>query len=120
MNLLDIVFLLVYGFACYIAGRVTMMNNIVKAVTEEVEAEQGELEVMDSNINDLFVEKIDDVYYAYVGTQFVGQNNNIEDLFQNMKKIYKVETFRVKNIDGLSKEDHRKIAEAIANNYNLK
>jgi hypothetical protein len=37
-----------------------------------------------------------------------------------MKSIYKVESFKVKNIDGLTKEDHRKIAEAISKNYNLK
>ena len=117
MDLLDIILLLVYGVVCYSIGRVTMMNSIVNAVIDEAEAE------VDSKVasnNDLFVEKINNVYYARVGQQFVGQNSDLEELFKNMKQVYKVDSFTVKHIDGLSKEDHLKIAEAISKNYNLK
>ena len=116
MDSFDILLLILYGVICYAVGRVSMMNSIVNAViTEAEQTHTGE-----SNSEDLFVEKIDDMYYAYIGGQFVGQNSNLGELFHNMKSIYKVETFKVKNIDGLTKEDHRKIAEAISKNYDLK
>lgn len=118
MDSIDILLLIIYGFICYAVGRVSMMTSIVNAVINEAEEEQTRTD--ESNLEDLFVEKIDNMYYAYVGKQFVGQNSDLAELFHNMKNIYKVETFKVKNIDGLTKEDHRKIAEAIAKNYNLK
>jgi len=116
MDSLDILLLILYGFICYVVGRVSMMNSIVDAVITEAEETRTE----ESNSDDLFVEKIDNMYYAYVGKQFVGQNSNLGELFDNMKNIYKVESFKVNDIDGLTKEDHRKIAEAIAKNYDLK
>jgi len=117
MDFVDILLLIVYGFVCYIIGRASMMNSIVNAVIDEAEEEQAAEE---SKVEDLFVEKIDNMYYAYIGKQFVGQNSDLMALFDNMKNIYKVESFKVKNIDGLTKEDHTKIAEAIAKNYNIK
>jgi hypothetical protein len=118
MDSFDILLLVIYGVICYAVGRVSMMNSIVNAVITEAGEEQSRGNK--SNSEDLFVEKIDDMYYAYIGGQFVGQNSNLGELFHNMKSIYKVETFKVKNIDGLTKEDHRKIAEAISKNYDLK
>jgi hypothetical protein len=117
MDFVDFLILLAYGFVCYVIGRASMMKSIVNAVAAEAEEEQAATE---STVEDLFVEKIDNMYYAYIGKQFVGQNSDLMMLFHNMKNIYKVESFKVKNIDGLTKEDHQKIAEAIAKNYNVK
>jgi hypothetical protein len=118
MDSFDILLLVIYGFICYAIGRASMMNSIVNAVINEAKEEKTQTD--ESNLEDLFVEKIDNMYYAYIGGQFVGQNSDLVELFRNMKSIYKVESFKVKNIDGLTKEDHRKIAEAIAKNYDLK
>lgn len=117
MTIGDIVLLLVFGAVCYFVGRASMMHTIVKAVMQESELDPTE---PNEKLGSLMVEKINNVYYAYVGQKFAGQSDTIDELVRNMKHVYKIESFKITHIEGISKEESRKMAEAIANTYNVK
>lgn len=113
----DILLLVLFGIGCYFLGRASMLRTVVKMVAEEAgnELEQK----VDNEPGNLFVEKINDIYYAYVGQRFAGQSADLNELFNNMKNIYKIETFKITHIEGISKEEGTKMAEAIAKIYKI-
>ena len=117
MTIGDIVLLLVFGLVCYLVGRASMMHTIVKAVMQESEPTPDKT---DEKLGSLMVEKINNVYYAYVGEQFAGQSDTLDELIRNMKHVYKIESFKITHIEGISREESQKMAEAIANTYNIK
>lgn len=114
----EILLLVFVAGICYFLGRASMLKNIIQAVAEE--AGTGTEKQVDNEPGKLFVEKINDVYYAYVGQKFAGQSADLNELFSNMKNIYKIETFKITHIEGISKEEGTRIAEAIAKIYNVK
>jgi hypothetical protein len=75
--------LVVVGAAGYWAGKLSMLNDIIKAVVEEHEAEQaGEIPSIEG---DLVIEKHSDTYYAYIGQLFAGQATTFIELVTQIK-----------------------------------
>lgn len=114
----EILLWMLFGAGCYFLGRASMLRTVIKMVAEEA---GNELEKkVDNEPGSLFVEKINNVYYAYVGQKFAGQSACLEELFTNMKNIYKIETFKITHIEGIGKEEGTRMAEAIAKIYHIK
>lgn len=110
MTIGDILFFLGIVTAAFFAGRISMMNSIVKAVIDESEAENAESE-------ELKIEKINDIYYAYVGVDFAGQAKTFDELFENMKRDQRFGTFKLTNISNLSDAEQKLLYDAIKRNY---
>lgn len=118
MNLDDIILFVSFGAACFFLGRASMMHTIIKAVTEEAEKEKS----LNTNGNsgELTVEKIDNMYYAYVGTDFAGQADNFDDLISNMVKDHRFSKVKVNSANDLSAEEQQALIQALKKNYNQK
>lgn len=112
MTIGDIAILLCIILIAYFVGRISMMRTIVNAVVNEAEAEKQTL-----TSDELSIEKINNIYYAYVGLDFAGQANNFDDLFENMKKDRRFASFRLTKLSNLSKEEQDSLLEAINKNY---
>ena len=113
----EILLWILFGVACYFLGRASMLRTVVKMVAEEA---QDEVEQKVNNEpGDLFVEKINNIYYAYVGQKFAGQSSDLNELFDNMKTVYKINTFKITHIEGISKDEGQQMAEAIAKIYHI-
>ena len=112
MSLIDFILLVIFGLSCYFVGRVSMVHSLFNTNIENIDTQ-------DPAIGDLFVEKINDTYYAYVGQKFVGQSINLDDLFHNMKEIHKIVTFHVNTIDGLSQAENNLVIQSIEKWYNV-
>lgn len=117
MTLGDILLFVSFGLACYFLGRASMMHTIIRAVVEEAGEELKEKE--STELGALNVEKINNVYYAYVGGDFAGQADNFEDLVSNMKKDKRFQKFKITGIDTLTKEEQADLAQALHKNYNV-
>lgn len=117
MTLGDILFLLSLCAVSFIAGRISMMNTIVRAVINESE-NQPELE---SGAGTLKIEKIGEFYYAYVDSDFAGQSKTFDDLFTNMAKNKKFAEWKMKELpDNLTDEEKTLLVQAIAKNFTPK
>lgn len=114
----EFLLIILFGAFCFFIGRASMLRTIINMVVDEAQAETAT--VSKDEPEKLFVEKVNDVYYAYVGQKFAGQSADLNELFSNMKTIYKINTFKITHIEGITKEDSQKIAEAIAKTYNIK
>ena len=116
MTVGDIILLVSFGLACFFFGRASMMHTIIKAVKEEVENESV-TESVDSK--ELSIEKINDVYYAYIGADFAGQATNFDDLVANMVKDKRFSRFKINGIKNLSADEQKDLAQALHKNYNI-
>ncbi len=116
--MMEILAWMLWGVGCYFLGRISMMHTIIRAVVEEAENEspiKG-----DGEPGVLKIEKINNIYYAYVGPDFAGQSANIDELISNMKADKRFAKFKVSGIEGLSQEEQTALAQAISKNYHLK
>ena len=116
MTLGDFLLFLGTFILVFFAGRISMMRSIVKAVMEESENER------DSDgqpiSNELTIEKINNIYYAYVGPDFAGQAKTFDELMTNMKNHYKFDSFKLSELKNLSSEERIQLLEAIHKNFN--
>lgn len=116
----DVNLLIGIGFCiiCFFLGRASMMHTILKAVSEEAEKEKSLS--TNSSSKELTVEKIDNMYYAYVGTDFAGQADNFDDLISNMVKDHRFSKVKVNSTTDLSAEEQQALIQALKKNYNQK
>lgn len=113
---MTIVALLAYGIVCYWLGKITMMHSIINAVIDEHEQETTSDEAVE-----LKVEKIDSVYYAYVGGEFVAQAKTFKDLVVAIKSNNSVTRFTVdKNTTSLSEVERTDFMSALVDGYTEK
>ena len=70
-------------------------------------------------IGNLFIEKINNTYYAYVEDKFVGQSNDLDELFQNMKNVHNIKTFNIDKINGLTQDEYNLVIQAIEKCYTV-
>ena len=70
-------------------------------------------------IGGLSLEKINNIYYAYIGEQFVGQSPSIDQLIQNMKEIYKVNLFNFDTISELTDDENNQVRQSIEKWYTI-
>ena len=107
-----------WGIGCFFLGRASMMHTIIKAVIEEAENENPIKGTGEPGV--LKIEKINNVYYAYVGADFAGQASTFDELMANMKADKRFGKFKVNGIEGLTQEEQTELSRAINKNYNLK
>lgn len=119
MTLGDIILLISFGLACFFFGRASMMHTIIKAVVEEAENEKSVI-AGTGDPGELTIEKINNIYYAYVGPDFAGQADNFDELIANMAKHKKFGKFKITGAKNLDAEEQKALAQALQKNYNLK
>lgn len=119
MTLGDIILFVSIAAGFFFLGRASMMNSLIKAVTEEAEKEGNPI-TGSGDPGELTVEKINGIYYAYVGTDFAGQSDNFDDLIANMVKDRRFGKFKINGAKNLSVEEQKALAQALQKNYNLK
>lgn len=119
MTLGDIILFVSFGLACFFFGRASMMHTIIRAVTEEAENEKSAI-IGTGDPGELTIEKINNVYYAYVGPDFAGQADNFDDLISNMGKDRRFGKFKIAGAKNLSADEQNDLAQALQKNYNLK
>ena len=113
---LTIAGLLAYGIVCYWLGKITMMHSIIDAVINEHDKETTSDEAVE-----LKVEKIDNVYYAYVGGEFVAQAKTFKDLVLAIKSNDSVTRFAVdKDSTALSEVERTDFMAALVDAYTEK
>lgn len=100
----------------YYIGRATMLRDIIKHLKAEEAAENEP----NGSVNELSVEKVDNIYYAYLGTKFAGQADNFDDLIKNMIQNKKHGIFVLKSDQNLSAEEKTALASAIYKNCEIK
>lgn len=70
-------------------------------------------------INGLSLEKINNIYYAYLGEKFVGQSSSIDELVHNMRYIYKVSLFNFDSIESLTNDENDQVRQSIEKWYTI-
>lgn len=119
MTLGDIILFVSLAVGFFFLGRASMMHSIIKAVVEEAENEKAAI-TGTGDPGELSIEKINNMYYAYVGADFAGQADNFDDLIANMVKDRRFGKFKINGIKNLSAEEQKALAQALQKNYNLK
>lgn len=110
--------ILLYAFLfgiTFFAGRLSMMHSIVKAVISEHE---------NSTVDQpgiLKIEKINNIYYAYVDTDFAGQAGTFDELFTNMAKNHRFNEWKINELPkDFSDEEKELMFRAIEKNFTSK
>jgi hypothetical protein len=105
--------LFLFGVAIvFFAGRVSMMHSLIKAVVNDNENET------DKTPGSLKIEKIGNIYYAYVGSDFAGQAATFDELFDNMAKNRQFSTWKIGEVpDSLTNEEKESLFNAIKKNF---
>ena len=104
MSLIDIFSIIGLAFICV---------QIVKFLNSNTK--QNEIQII--QVDSLSLEKINNVYYAYLGNKFVGQNNSIDNLVLNMRDIYNVKLFNYDKMEELSEEENNLVKQSIEKWY---
>jgi hypothetical protein len=113
---MTIIGLFSYGMVCYWLGKITMMHSIIDAVVNEHDKETASDEAVE-----LKVEKINNVYYAYVGGEFVAQAETFKDLVRAIKSNNSVTRFAVdKDTTALSEVERTDFMAALVDAYTEK
>ena len=115
MTLGDLLVLILFLTVAFFAGRITMMRSIVRAVIEEHENNSTDSERV------LHVEKIGNVYYAYVNADFAGQASNFDDLFLAMSKNRKFNEWKISEFPSeFTNEERELMIQAIEKHFTKK
>lgn len=107
MSLIDIFTAFGVGFFCFLAFR--FLKNL----------ETKDTEVQVIAIDLLLLEKINNIYYAYLGNTFVGQSNNIDELVLNMRDFHNVKFFNYDTIENLTNEENNLVKQSIEKWYTI-
>ena len=106
MTMLDFILIVVCGIILFYIGGLLR------------EKDQDE-NIQVINVDGLCLEKINNIYYAYLGQKFVGQSSSIDELVQNMRDVYKVSLFNFDNIESLSNEENNQVRQSIEKWYTI-
>jgi len=106
MSLIDFILLAIFGVICYRLGQF-------------IKNHEKDLEPTIIEVKSLTLEKIDNVYYAYVGDNFAGQSKSIDELVLNMRDVYKVKLFNFDKIEGISNEEYDLFLKSIEKWYTI-
>ena len=112
MTITDIVLLIIFGIVCFCSGKAYMLYSIEKTSVKNVDYQEH-------TIGNLFLEKVDSIYYAYIENKFVGQSANLDELFLNMKDIHNITTFNIDTISGLTQDDYNLVIQSIEKMYTV-
>jgi hypothetical protein len=104
MTLVDFILIVVCGMVSFYIGRLYRNNDH----SENVQV---------INVDGLSLEKINNIYYAYLGEKFVGQSSTIDELVHNMRDIYKVSLFNFDNIESLTSDENNQVRQSIEKWY---
>lgn len=116
MTIGDVLLYAFLFFITFFAGRISMMHSIVKAVINDQDSPNRA-----DAVRLLKIEKIDNVYYAYVDTDFAGQSNNFDDLFANMAKSRRFSEWKLAELPKeLSQEERDLMRQAIEKSFTEK
>jgi hypothetical protein len=118
MDLGEILSWIVFGVCCFFLGRIAMMHSIIRAVTDEAEKENLVKGTDEPGV--LKIEKINNIYYAYIGADFAGQASNFDDLFATMKADKRFGKFKLNGAEELTSEEQQSLTQALYKNYKLK
>lgn len=109
MTLVDaLLIVIVVSFIAYRLGRSQSLDEHNK---------DHDLKVIE--IKNLTIEKINDMYYVYVGNDFAGQSKSIDELVLNMRDIYKVTLFNFDKLEGISTEEYDLFVKSIEKWYTV-
>lgn len=87
-NLGSLLIFFVYGLICFWIGKYAMLRQLTEAAMKDGE------ENSDSNDRNILVlEKHHDVYYAYVGRTFVGQDSDFNKLVEKIHSNKQIKSF---------------------------
>lgn len=115
MTIGDILFFAFLFGITFFAGRLSMMHSIVKAVIDDQNTEDK------NEPGTLKIEKINDIYYAYVNTNFAGQSTNFDELFTNMAKNNRFSEWKITELPkDFSDEEKELMFQAIQKNFTAK
>lgn len=106
MTLVDFILIVALGIILF----------YVKGLLHEKEQSEN-IQVI--NVDGLSLEKINNIYYAYLGEKFVGQSSSIDELVQNMRDIYKVSLFNFDNIENLTSDENNQVRQSIEKWYTI-
>jgi hypothetical protein len=115
MNIDDFILLIVFGCACYYVGKARGVYDII---TQAVSLSQDNDKNTQLNSGELFIEKINDCYYAYVEQEFVEQATTFDELFVKLKQNKFIGTFTVKaELDTLSTDERAAMIRALKSTF---
>lgn len=121
MTFADIILLLLFGVVCYVFGKISMAHTIVKKILEETDDESQPKDNSTLLNGELFVEKVNGCYYAYVDQAFVGQATTFNDLFTAIKQREGIGAFTVKtDLDTLNAEERDSMIKALTDVFGVK
>lgn len=118
MTIVDFILLAAFGFICYYIGKARMLHDIVNEAVAfgQEEAKDAKNALLTSG--ELFIEKINDCYYAYVEQIFVEQATTFDELFAKLKQNKLIGTFTVKEeLDTLSTDEQVSMARALKSTF---
>lgn len=119
MTFADLILLGLFGCACYFMGKVSMAHAIVKEALNEIEQDSDN--EASAKPGELFVEKVNGCYYAYVNQTFVGQATTFNELFTAMKKRKGIGSFTVRSdLDTLDPTEQDSMVKALSDVYGAK
>lgn len=118
MTIVDFILLAVFGFVCYYVGKARMLHDIVNEVVALSKEETKDAKDVLLTSGELFIEKINDCYYAYVEQVFVEQASTFDELFAKLKQNKHIGTFTVKKeLATLSTDEQVSMARALKSTF---